>query len=85
MKLLKGQEKILKEFGKYGETGTIDDFDDERKYGNGWWWYSKDPYTYDAECHTFHEDTLEELYKAIKREAKLNNWEEKYNSLQSRS
>lgn len=75
--MLKGQEKILKEFGKYGETGTIEDFDDERKYKNGWWWYSKDPYTYNNDCHTFHEDTLADLYKAIKNACIANKWNEK--------
>lgn len=72
--MLKGQEKIIKAFGKYGQTGTALDFDDERFVGNGWWWYSKDPYTYDGDCHTFHEDTLEALYKAIKKACEQNNW-----------
>lgn len=75
--MLKLQEKIIKEFGKYGETGTIADFDDERWVGNGWWWYSKDQYTYDDRCHTFHEDSLTELYKAIKTACKENNWANK--------
>lgn len=75
--MLKGQEKIIRDFGRFGETGTEADFDDDRENQNGWWWYSKDEYTYDDNCHTFHEDTLTELYRAIKRAYTANNWNNK--------
>lgn len=74
------RNKIIKDFGKFANS-SMTDFDDERFVDNGWWWYSQDPFTYDDDCHTFHESTLEELYKAIEREAKRNNWEEKYQAL----
>ena len=79
--MLKGQEKIIKKFGKFGETGTLADFDDERFVNNGWWWYSKDPYTWDDNCHTFHEQTLAELYQAINEAYNENNWEAKFKEL----
>lgn len=72
--MYKMQEKILKEFGKYAVVNSEGAFDDERCYGCGWWFYTKDPYTYDGDCHTFHEDTLSELSYAIKEAAKLNDW-----------
>lgn len=74
--MLKGQQKIIDKFGKFG-TNSIDDFDDERYVNNGWWWYSQEPFgdRSNNNCHVFHEDTLAELYKAIARTAKESNWE----------
>jgi hypothetical protein len=83
--MLKGQEKIIRDFGGYGDAGDARDFDDETMYQNGWWWYSKDPFTYDGDCHTFHEQTLDELYRAIKRACNSNQWKEKKDELLQRS
>lgn len=46
---------------------AIEDISDERSMGDGYWVYLSDQYFYeDGECRTIHEDTIADLYRAMK-------------------